>query len=80
MDIPCENCLILAMCKAIMGEKGSRYGDVSFLFRKCSLADDYLCQDATIDENYPTSLRKIRMRELMKYLGYYNELNRRDPM
>jgi len=85
IKIPCENCLILGMCKAeMMQARGTGFMEIIYIFMKCSLAEDYICQDGCPSSGSmnPTSpeLRKEKIMDLKKYLGYYNELNRRDPM
>jgi len=73
MDIPCENCLILGRCKAIVREARIKGGSTVAPFMKCSLTHDYILQDGLVKYS---KISQNRVDELKKYLGYYDELNK----
>ena len=78
MKIPCENCIILPMCKDRVTNDKGYFTQINNLIRKCSLISDYVsdCRNDSLMQNYvtrkPTDLARIR--DVIRYIRNYKPM------
>lgn len=80
MELPCIDCITLAMCRQV--QRTSRSGGMLVLMDKCSLLNDYILikdlrpmLDMTTPKNeieLISTIQTDRMVNVIKYMGFIN--------